>query len=1295
MGPSEKLTTKCFYFVRDSNKPVRLDVPSSNEVICGELGPNILESLGVTISKVYAPILANQDEWGKIRREKDKQPFLTQLNKLHADLQKKMSNLKGDLQLATPREEISSKIESKPPAYVIAAQNPDTVMEFRRTIESWCSNITAYLENDKSIRPLSLDCEEGPDVEIEYWSRRMLTLISVTEQLKTKRLRIVTGVLKVRAVAQPDSRADEARPLVSPKAIKELMDRWRVVDLAVTDSLNEAKDNVRFLDNLQNVIEPLYTESPSSIIDSIPALMNSMRMTHSLSRHYCSDVRMTNLFMRVTNQLITRCKQDIYGGGDADGLWTQDPDVVTKKMAACIQLAEKYSSCYNDTANELSKTSSGKQFNFDTHLIFSKFTRFRRRLEKLIDMYTSIKQFRALELKRIDGMEPHIQAFKELITRFAERKHDLLDFKSTSFERDFVEFTMHISGLEHGIHQFMESSISASDSVDKQLAQLAKFRDVLHREALQAKLQDRVAAVLKNYVADIDTVARIFEATYKDVPTIPRNMTKVAGCIQWSRQLLRRLLVPMAQLRANGAVLTNAHIAKYNRVCNQLVEYESIWFQAWQMSTENAKKKLRTSLIIRLSDGRLAPNFDEKILELMRDARHLHVMGFEIPNSAKMVLLLEEKLRAYYAEICHVISTYHRVMEMIMPITATILKPHVAELESKLAPAITTMTWTSLTIDQFLTTAKQELSRFERLIIQINDTLTNRIEKNIAGVRSLTLLNLPKYGTMDIKSSASSQPKFIEQQTQLIMARNLEVERAVNDLLEGVSTYKLSRSARVSTTDMNCLKFLFSKKMYHAIVSCVLRSIALLRKRLTPLPPPSGDSSSSSQLHDQALFAVDLILVHSANNSTPPQLTIVPDVTDITKAVYEVVRALILHVGKVRDWNLDHLAQPRPTPQTLSDSLTVDKHIAISLLVLKGELSSLREQTNKRLTDFSQFEWLWQTKVEPLTFDSKHPLVLDEVVGKLQGFVKLQSQIASIPSMTPLGAVNIGNDTLKNFLTLACKQWIQTYTMCILNEARSKMREEADNITKLESQLDKTLEDFTSLSVVMAAQQRLREAQSFMDARFNSIFEMYDVVEQYIEQGTIPKDEMDGKASIRQNWSALLEKAAFVQNAVHLVQDSFKEDLVTKIAQFKITVSEFKEDYDRSGPRVPGLSPGEAVNRIKKYGRESEQHQRNYSMLNAGEKLYGLPESKYPALDIIRKDVEMLDALYRLHEEVHMKVEEFKNINWSRVVASVKEMGDVIAALKLRCQVCLFIEIMYYIPLRLQVIIYIYRLFYI
>lgn len=35
--------------------------------------------------------------------------------------------------------------------------------------------------------------------------------------------------------------------------IKALLENWRLVNLQITDNLNEAKDNVRFLDNLRKV----------------------------------------------------------------------------------------------------------------------------------------------------------------------------------------------------------------------------------------------------------------------------------------------------------------------------------------------------------------------------------------------------------------------------------------------------------------------------------------------------------------------------------------------------------------------------------------------------------------------------------------------------------------------------------------------------------------------------------------------------------------------------------------------------------------------------------------------------------------------------------------------------------------------------------------------------------------------------------------------------------------------------------------------------------------------------------
>ena len=66
-------------------------------------------------------------------------------------------------------------------------------------------------------------------------------------------------------------------------------------------------------------------------------------------------------------------------------------------------------------------------------------------------------------------MEELIASFDSLVNEFKLKGHDLLDFYNTSFERDFVEFTMHNSGLENAIQDFMEKSLTQMTSIDKQL----------------------------------------------------------------------------------------------------------------------------------------------------------------------------------------------------------------------------------------------------------------------------------------------------------------------------------------------------------------------------------------------------------------------------------------------------------------------------------------------------------------------------------------------------------------------------------------------------------------------------------------------------------------------------------------------------------------------------------------------------------------------------------------------------------------------------------------------------------
>lgn len=82
-----------------------------------------------------------------------------------------------------------------------------------------------------------------------------------------------------------------------------MMDYNRL-DLLLTDKLNEAKDNVKYLTTLEKFIDPLYNESNNSIqqiIDTLPALLNAIKMIHTIARFYNTSDKMTGLFIKITN----------------------------------------------------------------------------------------------------------------------------------------------------------------------------------------------------------------------------------------------------------------------------------------------------------------------------------------------------------------------------------------------------------------------------------------------------------------------------------------------------------------------------------------------------------------------------------------------------------------------------------------------------------------------------------------------------------------------------------------------------------------------------------------------------------------------------------------------------------------------------------------------------------------------------------------------------------------------------------------------------------------------------------
>ncbi len=661
------------------------------------------------------------------------------------------------------------------------------------------------------------------------------------------------------------------------------------MDVDITEAAVEAKDNIKYLVTLERFIEPLYSGTPVTILDMLLALMNSIKMIYTISRYYDTTERLTNLFTKITDQMIENCKHYILdlgekegsGSGDVNGgLWEVPLQELVPLLRACLKVNSSYQEHYHITKAKFVENTQGKQFECDKKVIFGHFDLFCRRLVKLIDLFTTIDQFKALGRNKLEGMDELIERFNSILQDFKRKKHALLEFHCNKFDRDYVEFNVNVANLEENLKEFINESFENITNVERSLQLLQKFQSIFQRDILKSDLDSKLNIIFQTYGMELEQVQRLYERQKTD-PPIPRNQPPVAGNIMWSRHLLQHIEEPMRHFESNPNVLADKDakriIKMYNRIARTLVAFEYLWFEAWVKTIDQAKAGLQATLIIRHpDDGKLYVNFDQEIMQLILEAKYLGSMGLDIPESAKIVLFQEEKFKRYYDNLNWALTKYDAIVMKVIPMTALVLRPHFNDLEYKLRPGMITLTWTSMNIEAYQNQVHADLNILDEFVSNINDIIENRIEKNLGIASKILLVNLPVDRTFNIQEFLDVQCTHIETCGKLIEDKNIEIFSAVEDLVKLIQDYPFDEhlDCGVSEEEVDKIRKQFNHFMYQALVNCAVNSIDALKSRIQALKDEDGvmDDAAGSASVQKPFFDVDVQLEPPVTANFMPSL---------------------------------------------------------------------------------------------------------------------------------------------------------------------------------------------------------------------------------------------------------------------------------------------------------------------------------------------------------------------------------------------------------------------------------------
>ena len=399
---------------------VNQQATSDEQVLFGEISEHTVGVLKTLINNVYKPMLDKMDpeEW-KLCEEDQQKEFKQTFDKFAKELMEAQESFKSNIVLDQLSDRQKSAIREGRTSEIAL------ILEYADIFESWQGKIKGFIDETNAERRYNKD--DGPVKELDYWKQRMRKLTQVSEQLSSKNCRAVYDLLDTACDQQPDQLG------VNYQKIYMATSNWRGLDNKITESLSEAKDNVKYLQTLEKYLEPLYVGNPETIKETLPALMNSIKMIHTIARYYNTTERMTGLFNKITNQMITNCKYNIVNfrniklglprkgkmGSLSDpkvevsstfedsGLWDENKyphDELIAVLKSCQDLKDAYIKQYQFTKERLESMPKARQFDFNTTEIFGKFELFSRRVRKLIDLFSTIRQFKTLEKHNLENI---------------------------------------------------------------------------------------------------------------------------------------------------------------------------------------------------------------------------------------------------------------------------------------------------------------------------------------------------------------------------------------------------------------------------------------------------------------------------------------------------------------------------------------------------------------------------------------------------------------------------------------------------------------------------------------------------------------------------------------------------------------------------------------------------------------------------------------------------------------------------------------------------------------------------
>ena len=530
--------------------------------------------------------------------------------------------------------------------------------------------------------------------------------------------------------------------------------RWQKVKQRIQEGTNEAKDNLKYLTTITDIMQPLYSNQPGKMSLVIKELIETVRMTHQMAKYYGSRDNMTTLLVKISNQMIKACRAYIkdvpedYFETEAAAqpgqkaikkhiIYDRQPKDLLHRLGACITLNTNYQQAYNETKTDLMRQGA-KPFDFSEEAIFGNFDLFCARLKKIADIVVTKDNFSSLEKTTVPGLEHIIANQNQAMVDLKVKPYDVLMHRHVLFEEDYKTYKASIDKEEKDLQAYINRMFDDKGSKLQDLINvMTQLGEILNRPGMKNHLLEKYRQLLERYHEYLTNVNDFFDQNYK-CPPIPNGFTSIGGSIAWAKILAFNIqrfqkffervyilqdeekavepgtnfdemddVIPIYPPSGYQVILVEYQskikiTQLYNTLKKKLDGYQQDCIEGWVREIQEIRMSLQSTVLVEHpKTKRLYVNFDTRIAELCHEVKLLQTLNVpeaKIPESAKSITLHEEQLSQYRDQLIELIGQIEALHANLHDDTRELLQPLINKLNKKIQPLLHTVCWTSMNL---------------------------------------------------------------------------------------------------------------------------------------------------------------------------------------------------------------------------------------------------------------------------------------------------------------------------------------------------------------------------------------------------------------------------------------------------------------------------------------------------------------------------------------------------------------------------------------------------------------------